>query len=105
VAEGTLTSNVSKRWKKQVTQATEAAKGNAEKAEFLEKQLHLEKAAREKQQQEIEEMKRAMEELKKGNAASPAQSQGQVCLLYFLLSFREHDGDSFFTEECAEVGN
>ena len=90
VAEGSLTATVSKGWKKQVKLAAEAAKGNAGKSEFLEKRLHLKKAAREKQQQDIhkqqqemEEMKRAMEELKKGNAASPAQSQGQVCLLFF----------------------
>ena len=78
VAEGTLSATVSKGWKKQVTQATEAAKGNAGKAEFLEKQLHLEKAAREKQQQEIEDLKK----LVMGNAAappSPSQSQAQVC--------------------------
>jgi len=53
VAEGPLSATVSKGWKKQVTQAAEAAKGNAGKSEFLEKQLHLEKAAREKSNSRI----------------------------------------------------
>ena len=91
VAEGSLTGTVSKGWKNEFKHATEAAKGSAGKAEFLEKQLHLEKAAREKQQQDMEEMKRVVEELKKGNAAappSPSQSQSQVCfaLLFFNIS-------------------
>ena len=45
VAEGSLTGTVSKGWKNEFKHATEAAKGSAGKAEFLEKQLHLEKAA------------------------------------------------------------
>ena len=53
VAEGSLTATVSKGLKNEFKLATDAAKGSAGKAEFLEKQLHLEKAAREKQQQKI----------------------------------------------------
>ena len=48
VAEGTLSGTVSKGLKNEFKLATDAAKGSAGKAEFLEKQLHLEKAAREK---------------------------------------------------------
>ena len=90
VAEGSLTGTVSKGWKNEFKHATEAAKGSAGKAEFLEKQLHLEKAAREKQQQDMEEMKRVVEELKKGNAAappSPSQSQSQVCFALLFFNF------------------
>ena len=90
VAEGTLSGTVSKGLKNEFKLATEAAKGNAGKAEFFEKQLHLEKAAREKQQQDMEEMKRVVEELKKGNAAappSPSQSQSQVCFALLSSTF------------------
>ena len=107
VAEGSLTGTVSKGWKKQVTQATQAAKGNAEKAEFLEKQLHLEKAAREKQQQDMEEMKRVVEELKKGNAAAPftfsesSQSLFRFAFLHLFHSF--HTPTSFsFSFSCLD---
>ena len=91
VTEGTSSGTVSKGLKNEFKLATDAAKGSAGKAEFLEKQLHLEKAAREKQQQDMEEMKRVVEELKKGNAAappSPSQSQSQVffALLFFNFS-------------------
>jgi len=91
VAEG-ISSTVSKGWKTEVKHAAEVAKGNAGRTEFLEKQLHFAKGAMEKQQQDMEEMKRVVEDLKKGNAAppSPSQNQGQVCFpfncfLFFLL--------------------
>ena len=91
VTEGTSSGTVSKGLKNEFKLATEAAKGNAGKAEFFEKQLHLEKAAREKQQQdihkqqqELEEMKQAMDELKKGNAAA---FPSQVCFTLFFFFF------------------
>ena len=97
VAEGSLTATVSKGWKKEVKLAAEAAKGNAGKSEFREKQLHLEKAAREKQQQEIEDLKK----LVMGNAAaappSPSQSQAQVFFasVFFFFSTPLHTTDFF----------